>query len=627
MIVLGYNGFGKAAEIFARLYRATGIDRHLLFGHDSAAALIVDGTLVAAVEEERLNREKKTSKFPINAINWCLETGAISLDDVDKVAFSWYFSDDVMNKMISEITDDPTATATDKFARLQRLAETHAALFSEDAILADFHHHTGHHLDPDKLVMVPHHLAHLMTGYHLAGGGDAAFLVSDGRAEWLSAIMGQITEGALEIFDDVSIDCRHSLGMLFSVVTRYLGFMPNNDEYKVMGLAGYVPPPQTNPFLDHVVDVRPDGTYTIPYPASAVPAYYELFDRIFDGTPDLREDFDYRVRVASAAQQMIEVVTAAHLDILQTRTTQPTLIFEGGLALNCVNNTKLLEGSSFLDMDVSFGASDVGVALGAALYTSRQEGDAPHVDGSPYLGPEYDRVDILTALEDYATQVRWREVDPAQIPKETATLLQDETVIGWFQGRVEYGPRALGNRSILANPRFPDIKDTINERIKHREKFRPFAPVVLEELADEVFETGKKASSPYMTFVFPVRPSYQELIQGACHVDGTARTQTVTDESNPQLAQVLRHFNDLTGVPCLINTSFNVAGEPIVCSPADALACFLNTEMDYLILGNFLVTRTTSLDDTTTQPAGTAALDRDAQPRHILAPTQQTLRG
>ncbi|MFD4633997.1 carbamoyltransferase [Streptomyces sp. NPDC058284] len=593
MIVLGYNGFGKAEELFARLYRATGIDRHLLFGHDSGAALIVDGELVAAVEEERLIRVKKTSRFPADAVSWCLETGGVTLDDVDVVAFSWQFSDDVMDKMIAEITEDGTASPAQKFSRLERLAETYAALFSEEAILADFFEHTGHRLDPRKLKLVPHHLAHLMTGYHLAGGGDTAFVVSDGRAEWLSAIMGEVRDGEVRILDDVSIDSRHSLAMLFSVVTRYLGFMPNNDEYKVMGLAGYAPPPTENPFLEHVVELLPDGTYAIPYPASAVPAYYALFDRIFDAGPSQREDFDFRVRVASAAQQMIEVVTAAQLGVLERRSDLPRLVFEGGLALNCVNNTKLLEGSRFTDMDVSFGASDVGVALGAALHASREAGDDPRPGKSPYLGPEFDRDDILAALDKFAQQVEWREVDAGRVPAETVELLRDENVVGWFQGRMEYGPRALGNRSILANPRFPGIKDLINERIKQREQFRPFAPVVLEERASDVFETGKKDSSPYMTFVFPVRPEYQELIQGACHVDGTARIQTINEDSNPRLAQVLRRFNERTGVPCLINTSFNVAGEPIVCSPVDAIACFLNTEMDHLVLDNFFVRRST----------------------------------
>jgi len=591
MIVLGYNGFGKAADLFARLYRATGIDRHLLYGHDSSVALIKDGELVAAVEEERLNREKKTSKFPINAMRWCLDSAGTSLDDVDTFAFSWQFSRDVMNKMIAEVSENHAATIVQKFVRLQRLAETHAAMFSADAIQADFLEHTGHQLDLEKLVLVPHHIAHLMTGYHLSGGGDAAFLVSDGRAEWLSAIMGEVRDGEVRVFEDATIDSRHSLAMLFSVVTRYLGFVPNSDEYKVMGLAGYGAPPEHNPLLLHVVELRPDGAYKIPYPPNAVPAYYELFDRIFDADPKSREDFDFRVRVASAAQHMIEVVTAGQIRTLEARSDLPRLIFEGGLALNCVNNSKLLERSRFAEMDVSFGASDVGVAIGAGLFASQQAGQPPRVGKSPYLGPSYDSQEILAALQQCADRVTWRELDPATVPRETATLLQERCVIAWFQGRLEYGPRALGNRSILANPKFPDIKEIINERIKHREKFRPFAPVILEHLAPQVFELGKKQSSPYMTFVVPVRPEYQKLIQGACHVDGTSRIQTVTEQDNPLLAELLHLFTELTKVPCLINTSFNVAGEPIVCSPADALSCFLKTEMDHLILGNFLVSR------------------------------------
>ncbi|CAL9393260.1 Decarbamoylnovobiocin carbamoyltransferase [Streptomyces sp. enrichment culture] len=591
MIVLGYNGFARSAEIFGRLFRATGIDRHLLYGHDSSAALVIDGKLVAAVEEERLNREKKTSKYPVNAMRWCLESAGITFDDVDVFAFSWRFSEDVVNKMITEITEDRTATAEQKFARLERLAQTHAALFSQAATEADFLRCTGHRLDPRKLVRVPHHIAHLMTGYHLAGGGDAAFLVSDGRAEWLSSIMGEVRDGEVKVFDDTAIDSRHSLAMLFSVVTRYLGFVPNNDEYKVMGLAGYGPPPEPNPFLTDVVETRPDGTYRIPYPANAVPAYYELFDRIFGGDADHREDFDYRVRVASAAQHMLETLTAGQIRTLEARSDLSRVVFEGGLALNCVNNTKLLERSRFTDMDVSFGASDVGVAIGAALYASRQAGTPPRGEVSPYLGPAYGGEEIQAALRQYADQVVWRELDPADVPREAAVLMRERCVVGWFQGRMEYGPRALGNRSILANPRFPDIKDIINERIKHREQFRPFAPVVLERVAPDVFEMGKKTSSPYMTFVVPVRPEYREKIQGACHVDGTSRIQTVTERSNPLLAEVLTQFTELTGIPCLINTSFNVAGEPIVCSPADALSCFLKTEMDHLFLGNFLVSR------------------------------------
>ncbi|MFI7705173.1 carbamoyltransferase [Nonomuraea sp. NPDC049480] len=590
MIVLGYNGFGKVAELFARYYGSTGLDRHMLYGHDSSAALTVDGELVAAVEEERLNREKKTARFPREAIAWVLRQGGLTFDDVDVFAHSWRFSEDIMNNMIREITD-ADAPVDKKFARLRRLDDTHARIFSREAILADFHEHTGHRLTDDRLVSVPHHIAHLMTGYHLSGGGDAAFVVSDGRAEWLSAILGEVRDGKVHIFDDATVDGDNSLALLFAVLTRYLGFTPNNDEYKVMGLAGFGPPPEHNPLLKHVVELTGDGRYTIPYAPRAVRAYYALFDRIFDTGPDGREDFEVRVRVAAAAQEMVEKVTAHQLRALEERSTLPRLLFEGGLALNCVNNTKLLESSRFAEMDVSFGASDPGVAIGAAFYAGQEAGATPRVTRSPYLGPAYGDADILAALEEHADQVDWRELDPGQVAAETAALLQDKNVVGWFQGRMEYGPRALGNRSILANPRFADIKDIINERIKHREPFRPFAPVVLEDVAREVFEMGKKRVSPYMTFVFPVRPGYRDLIPGATHVDGTSRIQTLGERDNPLLAGLLRSFTALTGIPCLINTSFNVAGEPIVCSPADAVDCFLKTEMDYLVMGRFVAAK------------------------------------
>jgi carbamoyltransferase len=300
VIVLGYNGFSKSAELYARHYRATGRDRHMLFGHDSGAAVLVDGELVAAVEEERLNREKKTAAFPGNAIRWVLDAAGITLDDVDAFAFSWRFSPDVLNKMLDEIVAGDAAIER-KFARLRRLDDIYANMFSEDAIRADFPAHTGHRMGAQRLVFVPHHLAHLMCGHHLSGGGDTAFLVSDGRAEWLSAIMGEIRDGKVHVFDDVTITSRDSIAQLFGVVTRYLGFVPNNDEYKVMGLAAYGPPPQVNPFLEHVVTLADDGTYAIAHDPRAIRAYYELFDRIFGGDPEMREDFDFRVRVAAAA--------------------------------------------------------------------------------------------------------------------------------------------------------------------------------------------------------------------------------------------------------------------------------------------------------------------------------------
>ncbi|MFD4629001.1 carbamoyltransferase [Streptomyces sp. NPDC058284] len=594
MIVLGYNGFTDGADMFGRLYGATGIDRHSILGHDAAVALSVDGELVAAVEEERLNREKKTSDFPANSLRWCLNTADVRLDQVDVVAFPWSFSSDVVNAMIKDIGDSGL-TVEQKFDRLRRFGELYGGLVGKDAVHADFKRRTGYDLPAEKLVPVPHHLAHLMCGYYLSGERDAAFLVSDGRAERLSSVMGEVRGGDIRLFEKSAIGVNHSLALLFGEITRYLGFMPNNDEYKVMGLAAFAPPPTAsdNPLLRHVVELHEDGRYTLALAndPSGTRGYYPLLDRIFGGDERCREEREYRARVAAAAQQMVEVVTAHQLRALEDGTDLTRLIYEGGLALNCVNNAKLLESTRFTDIHVSFGASDPGVAIGAAVYAGRLGGRSRTAPATPYLGPSYDDEQIRAALSARADDVEWTELDEESVAEQTAKLLSEKTVVGWFQGRTEYGPRALGNRSILANPGFADIKDIINTRVKHREPFRPFAPVVLESEAPRVFEMGRKKTSPYMTFVFPVRPEFHDVIPGATHVDGTSRAQTVTPESNPKLAELLERFTALTGVPCLVNTSFNVAGEPIVCSPADALGCFLHTEIDYLVLGRFLVVK------------------------------------
>jgi carbamoyltransferase len=593
MIVVGYNGFTRGAELFGRAFGSTGIDRHRILGHDAAVAVMVDGELVAAAEEERFNREKKTSGFPASALNWALSVAGVGPDEVDVFAFPWFFSPAVIDTMVQDIC----ATAPvveEKFERLHRFGQLYDALLGRRAIRADFAERTGYDLPEDKFVLVPHHFAHLMCGHYLSGGENAAFMVSDGRGEHLSAIIGEVQDGHIHVLESSSVGAADSLGLLFGELTRYLGFMPNNDEYKVMGLAGFAPPEPGNPLLEQAVKLAPEGCYTlaVPWPGqgATTPAYYELFDRIFDADASVREELGFRIRVASWAQEMVEVVTAHHLRVLEAASDLPRLIFEGGLALNCVNNTRLLESSRFSDIDVSFGASDPGVSIGAAAYVSAQAGFPPPPErASAYLGPEYGSAAIRSALESYADRVTWTELEPEAVAGETAKLLCEKVVVGWFQGRTEYGPRALGHRSILANPGFADIKDIINTRVKHREPFRPFAPIVLESEAPRVFDMGKKRSSPFMTFVFPVRPQYLQVIPGAVHVDGTSRIQTVTEQENPELAELLRIFTDLTGVPCLINTSFNVAGEPIVNSPGDALECFLHTEIDHLVLGRFMV--------------------------------------
>ncbi|MFC9993486.1 carbamoyltransferase [Nocardia sp. NPDC127526] len=594
MIVLGCNGFTRVSEFFAENFGAVGIDKHYLLGHDAGAALLIDGELVAAVEEERLNREKKTTDFPVESVRWCLDQAGLQFSDVDVIAIPWNWSTQVMDEVLSDVTSAPMPPAV-KQGLVDALSRLHAEIVGPEAILADFAARTGFTPDPAKVVFVPHHFAHAMTGYYMAGMRDSAFLISDGRAERFSAVLGEIRDGRIRVFDESTIGAEYSIGILFSAITRFLGFVPNNDEYKVMGLSGYAGPPSPNPFVEEFVELHADGRYTFAQPLATDDPHSldALFERYFG---PFRDTLEYKARVAAAAQEMLNVVTAHQIRALEAKTDLNHLLFEGGVALNCLNNTPLFEGSRFDDMDVSFGASDTGIVIGAAVHawidhpdTSGKPKPTPRV--TPYLGPEYDDSAIAQALREFGDRVEWSRREDDELVDLVAKLLTAKTVIGWYEGRLEHGPRALGHRSILANPNFPDIKDVINTRVKHREPFRPFAPLVLESDAPKIFDMGRKTRSPYMTFVFPVRPEFHEVIPGATHVDGTSRVQTITEEDTPRLAALLRRFTVLTDVPCLINTSFNVAGEPIVCTPADALRCFLGTEIDYLVLGNHLVAK------------------------------------
>jgi carbamoyltransferase len=594
MIVLGWNGFTRSAEIFARYFGAVGLDKHYVLGHDAGASLLVDGELVAAVEEERLNRIKKTSDFPVNAVTWCLEYAGLRFSDIDLIAIPWNFSAKVLDMMLFGIVSTRMKPAH-KLAFLRSTSEMFTKVASHEAMLDDFAARTGFTPDPDKAVFVQHHLAHATTGYYVAGMRDTAFLVHDTRGEVFSSLMGEFRDGKIRVFEEATITGLDSIGLLYSAVTRYLGFVPNMDEYKVMGLSAFAEAPSPNPFLEHFIKLRGDGLYSLSMPPNLNSmAYFEPMLEEHFGPP--RDSLEYKAGVAAAAQEMLTVVTSHQIRALEAKTDLDHLLFEGGVALNCVNNTKLLEGSRFTDMAVSFAASDTGVAIGAAVYAWANHPDnagqaKPPAPVTPYLGPEYDDATIERTLREFSEQVSWSRLTDDQIVDQVAGLLTGKVIIGWHQGRIEHGPRALGHRSILANPKFPDIKDVINTRVKHREPFRPFAPIVLESDAPKIFEMGRKTRSPFMTFVFPVRPEFHDVIPGATHVDGTSRIQTITDQDTPRLAALLRKFTALTGVPCLINTSFNVAGEPIVGSPADALNCFLGTEIDYLVLGNYLVTK------------------------------------
>ncbi|QJW34845.1 carbamoyltransferase [Cellulosimicrobium protaetiae] len=587
MIVVGYNGFSRSRELFAELYGRDGRDQHRVLGHDAGVSVFVDGRLVYAVEEERVSRRKKSSDFPELALRTAMAETGLRLEDVDRFAFGWAFTPAVQEALRERAARVTRPGRTGETTRLDALYDD---LVSHDAVCRDLARRTGLDVDPARVELVPHHLAHLYCGYRLAPPGDVAYLVSDGRAELLSSTSGEFRDGARQTWPDLDIPLADSVAMLYSKVTRYLGFVPNMDEYKVMGLAAYARSAD-NPLLENVVELLDGGRYrlSLEHPLRDEREYVAVFDDLFR-PPGSRLDLGFRARVARAAQEVVETVTAHQATEIARRTGARTLLFEGGLAENSVNNGRLARTAGFEDVLVSFAASDCGVAIGAGAYVASCSGDDLVRDASPYLGSQFGPESIRRALARFVDAVDVEEIHPDRVAQRVARILLGPLVVGWFQGRAEFGPRALGHRSILANPTFENIREVINVKVKHREPFRPFAPVVLERDAPRVFDLGKKSSSPYMTFVVDVLPEWRARVPGVVHVDGTARVQTVPDDGT-MLARLLDEFSERSGTPCLVNTSFNVAGEPIVRSPEDAVRCFLSTEIDVLVLGTFLVTK------------------------------------
>lgn len=583
MIVLSFNGFSKASACFGIHFNARGIDRNRLAGHDAAAALFIDGKLIAAAEEERFSRVKKTSTFPKQAIEYCLREGNLSLRDVDYIAFPWDFSERVIADSFTDILQSPAPLAK-KLELIDKWKSIYFHVFSHDRIIEDFNCHLKTDFSADKFIFVHHHVAHTLCGFLISGMQKSAFLITDGRGETSSSIMGEISRDSYRVFDEATLSIPNSMGMLYRKFTRYLGFMPNNDEYKVMALATFAKSPPDYE-VDKFMELLPNGQVKLKIPDSDV-EYYHFFDDYFG--PQSKER-DYAM--AYFVQHLTEMAITHQINYLQEKTDANLLIIEGGVALNCVNNSKVLANFRFKDVQVGFAANDGGVTIGAGFYPFYQQKIFDETPVMPYLGPAFGEDDVQAALDTKADQIEFRKLDWDTLCDEVVEQLMNKKIIGWFQDRMEYGPRALGNRSILANPTFPDMKDIINAKVKYREAFRPFAGVILANEADNYFEMGKKKESLFMTFVFKSRPEAHDKLASAIHVDNTSRLQTVTPAQNFKLHSLLTKFLSKTGLPCLINTSFNVQGEPIVCTPLNAVNCFLNSGIDVLVVENYLVTK------------------------------------
>ena len=583
------------------------------FYHDSAAALIEDGEIIAAAQEERFSRRKHDAGFPKMAIKYCLREADITLRNIDFVAFY----------------DKP-------FLKFERLLETYIAfaprgftsfrmaipvwikekLFQKRLLLAQLHDY-----DPDfdwknRLLFAEHHQSHAASAFFPSPFEEAVILTMDGVGEWATTSVGIGRGGNLEMVKEIRFP--HSLGLLYSAFTYYTGFKVNSGEYKVMGLAPYGEPSYAQIILDHLIDIKEDGTFRLDQSyfnyCTGLTMTSGKFHELFGGPPRLpsepmrQRDMD----LAASIQKVIEEVVLRLTRSLARETGLKNLCLAGGVALNCVANGKVLRDGGFENLWIQPAAGDAGGAVGAAYTTyprfagrPRKPNPGSDLMRGSYLGPAFSQGEVEHKLE--ALGAIFTTLGEDEVVEATARALAEGKAVGWFQGRMEFGPRALGGRSILGDPRSSTMQRTLNLKVKRRESFRPFAPSVLREDLAEWFDLD--GDSPYMLLIAEVKKERQRQMTAAqrslfgidklnvvrseipavTHVDYSARIQTVHRETNPRYHALITRFKALTGCPVLVNTSFNVRGEPIVCTPEDAFRCFMGTELDVLVIENSLL--------------------------------------
>ncbi|HXG35449.1 MAG TPA: carbamoyltransferase C-terminal domain-containing protein [Dehalococcoidia bacterium] len=558
--------------------------------HDSSAALLKDGVPVAAAEEERFTRIKHAKRpvpflsyqLPFHAIAYCLREAGIRLAQVDRIAYSFD-----PRLMLGErdpgsvaLPLEPSAAPREDGLEAWEPLFLAGVLNAPRFLLGDIPHHLSHlregvdsRDDLPPFEFVEHHLAHAASAYYVSGFRQAAILTLDGRGERTTTMYAVGKGTSIAKLQEVPFP--HSLGLLYEKVTEHLGFLHSSDEYKVMALASL----GSGRFLkrfQRLVELGEDGRYRVAEPDLET----EFGPRRKRGERLEQRHFD----LATALQKTLEETALKMTRWLKQRSGLEELCLAGGVALNCVMNARIRDEGPFQRVFVQPAAGDAGTALGAAyVVEARERGQAvPFVMEHAYLGPCFSEEEIHGAIE--RARLPYRQ--PPDIAEATAELLAGERIMGWFQGRMEFGPRALGARSILASPLAADMKDRLNE-IKDREDFRPVAPAVLEERLEEYFETQRR--DPFMLFVARVRPDKEHLIPAVRHIDGTARVQTVAAGQAPLFHRLIEGFQARTGVPVLVNTSFNTLGRPIVCTPEDALECFYTSPLDALAIGPFLL--------------------------------------
>lgn len=586
MLILGYSGLNNALE-----YRKKSIqglseaEERMCQGLDSAAVLLSDGEIIAAAEEERFNLEKHTGDFPFNAINFCLSEANASMDDIDFICHGFNFSE---WQPIYEI---------DEFSK-----NYYDQILSHSSQIKLFQEKYNLKQAKDKFIPIRHHTAHAASAFYPSNFEKALVIVADGIGEIDSISIYQGEGKKLQSIQHYNIFS--SLGIFYSLITHHLGFDVNSDEYKTMGLAPYGNPERFRSFFKQCIEFKENG---------------EVFIPVFAKNKTLFEKQTYRALREWIAQQTFSPRTAGneisqeHKDLAaglqdalniailnlathwKQKTGLPSLCFAGGVALNCVSNSVLLNSSLFDEIYIPPAASDPGTALGAALYKhchlENKSFNYKHTK-LPFYGPSFGEEDILKALNKYKGKIKFLKLEENECISLAAENIYLGYIIAWMQGRMEFGPRALGHRSILADPRCPSMRDKINKAVKKRESFRPFAPSVKLEKAHIFFELNQYMELPHMLFTAQVKKEYRESLPAITHVDGSARIQTVNREEHPLYWQLIDEFEKKSNIPILLNTSFNVKGQPIVCSPEDAIKTLLSTDIDALFVGQYYVKKT-----------------------------------
>jgi carbamoyltransferase len=553
------------------------------FYHDSAAALLRDGRIVAAVQEERLSRKRHDSDFPARAVKYVLKEAGISPEELDAVGFY-----DKPLLKFERMLSTYVATFPRSFNSFRKAIPVwlHEKLWVPSIIRKELKPYRG------PILFAEHHMSHAASAFLPSPFEEAAILTVDGVGEWATASFGRGKGGEIDLFKEIRFP--HSLGLLYSAFTYYLGFKVNSAEYKVMGLAPYGKPVHFDRIMKEMVHLNPDGSFKLDMKYFSYDYGLTMtngaFDEFFGGPPRKPETWmaEREFDIAASVQKVCEEVVLTMVRHIHRETGLTDLCMAGGVALNCVANGRVIRETPIKRLFVQPAAGDAGGAVGVAhyLYNTIEKQPRGPAWAHAYLGPAYGDAEIAQYLD--GAGARYETLTDAELVRRTAAQIAAGHVVGWFQGRMEFGPRALGGRSILADPRDPKMRDTLNMKIKFREGFRPFAPSVLADKASEWFEID--CDSPYMLLVAQVREG-KRVIPSVTHVDNSARLQTVSRAESPLYYDLIVEFEKLTGVPIVINTSFNVRGEPIVCTPHDAYLCFMRTNMDDLVLGHHLLTK------------------------------------